>query len=192
MAPMNICCFQRKLSACVKPLTSRIKVTLLAPKGGSGALHRPGWEHSFAGWTTAVHWVSCYGLFITPRESKCGNLQQEGSGLDKQTQLKPEELQGPGAFLLGERQVEGLAYSLESFTLEIGSWHCKWCAPSVLNFFHCEMEITWKGLLVAVILVKYSKLNACVYPQNLTKMRVKKRRNGRSNHWRWKPSGTCL
>lgn len=53
MTPMNICCFQRKLSACVKPLTSRIKVTLLAPKGGFGAFHTPGCQHSFAGGATA-------------------------------------------------------------------------------------------------------------------------------------------
>lgn len=38
-----------KETAHVKPLTSRIKVTLLAPKRGCGAFHTPDCEYSFAG-----------------------------------------------------------------------------------------------------------------------------------------------
>lgn len=75
----------------------------------------------------------------------------------------------------------GQVYTLESFTPETESCLTQQvvCSLYVLSFFNCKIgdkQATWRGLLIAVILVKYSRLNACFYPRNLTKMRV--RRNG--------------
>lgn len=61
------------------------------------------------------------GCSLHPVESRCGDLQQEVSGLDKRIQLKPEGLQDPGAFLWERSSEGGQVYTLESFTLETES-----------------------------------------------------------------------
>lgn len=83
------------------------------------------------------------GCLLHPVESTHGNLQQEGSGLDKRTQLKPERLQDRGTFLLGERQSKRTSIHLR--VIHICSWVLSQqmvCSLYVLSFFNYKMGIS--------------------------------------------------
>lgn len=82
------------------------------------------------------------GCSLHPVESTHGNLQQEGSGLDKRTQLKPDGLQDRGAFLLGERQSKRTSMYLGVFHIcsQVLA-HQVVCSLYVLSFFNYKMGI---------------------------------------------------
>lgn len=76
-------------------------------------------------------------------ESTHGNLKQEGSGLDKRTQLKPEGLQDRGAFLLGKRQSKRTSIHLGVFHIcsQVLAQQVV-CSLYLLSFFNYKMGIS--------------------------------------------------